>query len=495
MAMSNWRLLASEVDTVGKPSLLVRFEMQATEYSVHVTDLIYLWSETLNRKSIVRRAIDEDTSIDPSEGRDQLNLLLRHLWTGLNGDPDTKLNISSTSDGKGSIRLGMTSVLPPPLTELSWSFQLNLASQTEFSRQVLVPIVGNLFSARKDASSLMSMVRAKDDALSRIKSSLDSGGRSIPELFRAIIPKTSKEAAEEALLQKVPGLVPFDEDDWAEMQSSSPAKDFREICEGAFREGQPELPTEAVHSSQTNEAWWENLGSGVDVVSNVQPSPSKPPLLHQETSSAGFATQDSNVNETTPPSPTPVRQETKEGNDDAEDSDATASTASDLDEDVIKSPPPAPAPMPSPQPPRKLGMFGSKKDTPKPPSPSPAQTPSKHTNSAAPASSPARKSPPRVSAPPSSAPAPSSSTPTKQKGKLGRIGGSQIPASSSSQSKNLSQSHQLTSRSGLGQIDSEDEDGGEDQNEIEAADRRREELKRRLEEKKNAPTKKKPRKF
>ena len=508
--MTNWRLLTSALDSAGKPTLLVRFETHPAGYEVHVTDLVYLWSENLNRKSIIRRALNDDTNIDPSEGPDQLNLLLRHIWYGMNGDPNTTLNVSSRASGKEALELKMKSILPSPLKELCWTFDLQLGSQQEFSREVVMPIIGNLFSARNDAGSLMSIVREKDDALDRIRSSLESAGRSMPELFRGIIPKTSKDTPEEALLKAVPSLEPFDEDSWAEMQASAPAKDFKERCEEAFREGQQELPKD-VDNVRSIEAWWNELGSGVDIEPTIQPSPPKPPPLKQQTSSAGFASQDSPLNETLMPSPNPIPPKPKEDGQEVEDSDATASTASDLETNVRqKSPSPSQqAPVASQNPARKLGMLGGNKrtTTSKSRSPSPNAIPSKRGKSPNLGLAPTQNSPPRQPSaqhqthrsPPTPSPAPeatassSSTAPPKATSKLGRIGGSQPPLS---QPKSLSQSHQLASRSGTShKKDNNGEDGEDTEDELEAADRRREELKRKLEEKRNAPGKKKARKF
>ena len=507
--MTNWRLLTSALGSAGKPTLLIRFETHPAGYEVHVTDLVYLWSETLGRKSIVRRALNDDTNIDPSEGPDQLNLLLRHIWYGVNGDPNTTLNVSSKASGNEALELKMKSILPSPLNELSWTFHLRLGSQQDFSREVLMPIIGNLYAARNDACSLMSIIREKDDALTHIRNSLESAGRSLPELFRGIIPKTSKDAPEEALLKKVPGLEPFDKDSWAETQASAPVKGLRERCEGAFREGQQELP-KADDYIRNNEAWWDDLGSGVDIEPTIQPSPPKPPPLQQQTSSAGFASQNSHLNETPTPSPNTVPPKPAEDGHEVEDSDATASTASDLETNMPQKPlsPPQRAPAASQNPSRKLGMLGGNKKTSitRSPSPSPGAIRSQCEKSPEPRLAPTQKSPPRSSvqnqarpSSPVSAPAPeavtssSSAIPPKATNKLGRIGGSQLSAPSSSQPKSLSQSHQLTSRSGTSHKKADDD--GDTEDELEVADRRREELKRKLEEKRNAPGKKKARKF
>jgi len=71
------------------PALLISEAFTAASYTVHLTDLTYIWSECLDRRDIIRRSRAEDTSIDPSDN-EQLQILL-HAY-------DSRESIAYTRD-------------------------------------------------------------------------------------------------------------------------------------------------------------------------------------------------------------------------------------------------------------------------------------------------------------------------------------------------------------------------------------------------------------
>jgi hypothetical protein len=69
--------------------LLAFTSFSSDSYSVHLTDLINVWEETMEKKPIVKRGLFEDTRIDPSDSPDQLRQILeliRAAFDPLAGD-------------------------------------------------------------------------------------------------------------------------------------------------------------------------------------------------------------------------------------------------------------------------------------------------------------------------------------------------------------------------------------------------------------------------
>ena len=517
--------------------MLVRYDPQPAGYTILVTDLVSLWKESLDRKGIIRRALNEDTPIDPTEGHDQLKLLLRHLENGLQRNPGTSMKVSSKGNRKEEIQLTTTSPSPPPLNALVWTFHLTLASGTDFSKELTIPLMNSLFTARREVAELLSIISQKDEVLGKINSSLESNGRSMTDFFRESLPRGTPDLQRKALLRKLPGLERLDADEWRDKHPFQSSESVESICNELFRPADHDFECGPVKNLPPKEEWWVDLGPGVDI---KFPEPTRAPgalMLHQETSSAGFATQDSPRENGAMPSPPPATKEQRGDNDEIDDSDATASTVSDLD---AAPRPPKASGQSSQQPPRKIGSLGRKTATetrsptppaktskedikspgsgfsadPKPlPRPSiPQETGSKtllssaHSTSPPPnkaknklgrvggkkiSSAPVEESDPEA---PSSSAAATSTSPTKPKKKIGRIGGrTKAPPSPqavdnppvSESTNELPQTTQLPSRSGQSQNHKDDEaEETESEDEIEAANRRRAELKRTLEEKK-----------
>ena len=80
---SSWQLLPLYFDSLKETPLLSRSSFQTQSYDIFVTDLTSVWSESLDRRQIIRRALNEDTSIDPSQDSTQLKILLDKIKAGL----------------------------------------------------------------------------------------------------------------------------------------------------------------------------------------------------------------------------------------------------------------------------------------------------------------------------------------------------------------------------------------------------------------------------
>ena len=424
--MAEWKLLSASLEAAGSPTLLLKHDFKDTSYTVFLTDLTYLWTEDLDRKGIVTRGLNDETSIDPSEGREQLTLLLNHIRGGLDGENKTKFIVSAYGNDKELLDLSITSELPSPLKTLSWKLHFKLASQQEFAQEVLLPILASLSATKTEVSSLLHTIREKDQVISRINNNLSSKGSQLVDLFRELLPsKASKD--ESLLLRKIPGLIPFNDKAWREEHNQAALGSKNELIEQLFR---PSLTyREVSRETISRDPWWEKLDAGVEITSAASPPPKSAALLKRETSTNAFQDFYSDP-EVIPDTQRNVGSRDKRlqkatagaHDSDVESTISTSSTASELEAPIKKA---SRIKSPQPPPPRKIGKIGGSRPEPARPTSPPATTPRKRTKSPEGSSSPIPKELERNqgrSSPPSPS-SPTAPTPAKSKKKIGRIGG------------------------------------------------------------------------
>ncbi|KAI9812971.1 MAG: hypothetical protein M1832_006450 [Thelocarpon impressellum] len=136
---SDWRALPLPQNGDARPSLIVKCRFTKSSYVVHLTDLTRIWSESLDRREIIRRALNEDTSIDPSEDSEQLRILLQKIQGAINGDEGTTLHLDER--GPGEVRLNVQSPLPEPLKPLRWPIHLSTCSPEVLTNELLLPVL------------------------------------------------------------------------------------------------------------------------------------------------------------------------------------------------------------------------------------------------------------------------------------------------------------------------------------------------------------------
>ena len=284
MAMnSGWRLFTSSLKVRGSPTLLVKHETaissngRVLRLKVCITDLTYLWTETLERKELIRKACD--TSIDP----EQLDTLLEYLSKGLNFAPRTTLSLKSER-GRSHLVLHLKVPLPEPLRPLEWDFDLRQASELDFTREFVLPLIGNLYQGQNALLDLEAIIKSKDKAVERISNELEARNIGITGLFdkRFYGDNVAEKHKKGILMNKIPGLKPFDADKWQEERSEQVLPKLKDQTKHLF---EPGLDARAIPNSLTQEAWWEDLGSGIEV---EEPSQISQPVLMRRESTSGF---------------------------------------------------------------------------------------------------------------------------------------------------------------------------------------------------------------
>ena len=222
------------------PPLLVKHDISSSAYDIQITDLTHIWTETLDRRQIIRRALDESTSIDPSEGAGQLMKLLQEIEKALKGQPDTNLNIQHLTQAK-SITLEATVVLPSPFPLLRWNFCLSCASQESLTSNLLLPCLAELLRAKSEVASLLTHIQEKDHVINRLREKLEASGIELIAVFpSAAPPRRSKTNARELVLASVKGLREFNIPDWRHrVRTSVEDSDIEFICGQVFKTGSP----------------------------------------------------------------------------------------------------------------------------------------------------------------------------------------------------------------------------------------------------------------
>ena len=259
-----WAILTSLKSTAKHPPIFVRCEFRSDSYSVFITDLAHVWTESLTRREIIRTALNDNTSIDPSEDSSQLRLLLETISTPLKGESGLTELASSSN---GGVVLRATCKLPAPLHALSWTFHLSLASDYSLRNDVIAPLWLQLYHEDRQISDLAKLLQEKDHVINKLLDQLESLNADISTLFpsTAGLKGTKSSSKREQAGNLVPGLGKFREQEWRDgfskrhpdIPQSKPSHQIALKTDNVscFEEIRKDDKADAIGK------WWEKLGS------------------------------------------------------------------------------------------------------------------------------------------------------------------------------------------------------------------------------------------
>ncbi|KAI1453083.1 XLF-domain-containing protein [Annulohypoxylon moriforme] len=252
------------------PTLIIAPRFASSSYTFYVTDLANIWVERLDRRGILLRSLQENTSIDLSDGDpNQWTVFLSKLNIAL--DPtssehhSTNLSISglpSDSKDKACFALHITCVLPEPLKPLKWPIYLTKCPPVNMSSELVVPLIQTHHVRTLEVQDLITRLKDKDAVITKLVDKLEANQTGLEHVFNSLSGKRkpSRALAEE----KVKGLAPFNETDW---RSGLAAKrqlpqDLSSLIHEGFAEMELDhgINTEISLSDQLND-WWTKLGS------------------------------------------------------------------------------------------------------------------------------------------------------------------------------------------------------------------------------------------
>ncbi|KAJ5661057.1 uncharacterized protein N7484_000429 [Penicillium longicatenatum] len=471
---ATWHILS--LQQTSSPPLLFHYTWTHQGYALYVTDLTSIWTEKLSHREILARAEENNATIDPSEDQEQLDVLLAKLGEALRGEGGSATLRSGSED---SLELSTHSKLPAPLRPLIWTLHLSKESSSSLANHLLLPLLKDEAGWESRQRILLNQLKQKDWALGKLLDRFEGLGVDLGTVFPGAAGLRTKKGSTRTDAGKfVKGLAPFDESAWLResgAESSGLAANILHELGGYSSAEEFRAP---------EDKWWEDL-----------------PKRSEASSQSG--------KRTTTPEETLSRDESIQGSQQDRDLDldqdvpdigageATASN-SEPEADAPQRTPTPTKPTPKPETkesPKKtkvkgrLGLIGGRKKE-KQPSPTPPPP-----------------SPPRAQSP--------MPTPQKQKpkgGKLGTIGGKAKNKSPEASSKPATAAPERTQErsnespdlddpagvvaTGLkeeSQIPSREKKSAEtvpEETEEQKTIRKREELKRQLEEKSKAPKKK-----
>ncbi|KAI0169859.1 XLF-domain-containing protein [Hypoxylon sp. FL1284] len=252
------------------PPLLISPKFAASSYTLHITDLANVWVEKLDRKGILLRSLQEDTSIDLSDGDSkQWDVFLSKLNAAF--DPtspehhSTRLSLTASPPDKaseGGIALHVICVLPEPLKPLRWPVYLTKCPPVGLASEVVLPLIQSQHERNMEAKDLMSRLQEKDAVIARLIDKLEAMHTGLEHVFNSLSGKRkpSRATAEE----KVKGLAAFNESDWRTTRNASRElpRDVPSLIHEVFSESeiQCNAATELGASSQLSD-WWTKLDS------------------------------------------------------------------------------------------------------------------------------------------------------------------------------------------------------------------------------------------
>lgn len=523
----------------GLPVLLVSAEMGNASYTVRVTDMANMWTESLERKAICMRGWSRNTSIDPSDTPENMAKFLTSLKAALDssqpGHEDTSLDLSppTTADtGEDGLTLNVTCALPG-FDPLKWPFYLKKSPPSSIATDLVLPLIQAHYARKRQVESLVQVLGHKDAVLAKLSDKLEAMGTGMEHVFTALSGKrkVTRSVAED----KVKGLAPFDRGQWkAELDDKiKPPDSTGDLVQSVFGDSGLEYGAMMeIDRSPALDNWWHDF-KGTSQLAHRKRTQEAPPTKGEPSTPARSTNagddDDFQVQATPPHLGSGGKRKARSS---APPPDAASSTGGEDGGDSVipDSNPPVAVSASTRQSEAKkatsrLGAIGGRKQPAAPRSPTPeakssgdagARKPADDSETASEASDDATASVPGSSPPPAPKPVPATGV---KKGGLGRIGGA-APKTCSPEAEEPKERADAPAPRKLGVIGNKiggaspaktaREDTGrgrastrkeeacvEETRETsqERADRRREELKRELEKKAAAGPAKKKRRF
>ena len=257
----------------GLPPLLFKFISTSKGYEMYITDLTQLWSEQLSYRQVLKRAEEDDTTIDPSEDAEQYNVLLQKVDEALHGSPESKMALTGGSKAD-SLELSLSTNLPAPLEPLKWRLYLSKEPHTASTNHLLLPLLRAETGRESSQQALLEQLKQKDWVLAKLFDKIEAMGIDLSTVF----PGTSglrgarKETSLAQAAKYIKGVAPFDEKVWLnELHKSSPELD---LASNLITET---LETDASQNlgalNPPPDKWWESLNARGTAA--VTPEPEK----------------------------------------------------------------------------------------------------------------------------------------------------------------------------------------------------------------------------
>ena len=283
MEKSKWMPLELSNSTKNTPKLLVKASFSSKSYQIFVTDLSRIWSEELESRDIIRRAIKDDTAIDPYQNVSQLPILLDKVALSLKGIQGTKRRIVETQTD--ALLLQTTTPLPPPLEALHWNIHLKLLTSDVLKKEFVLPLLASSFIQNQQIADLISHLKDKDNVISKLLDQLESNNVDLSTVFPSVsgVKPAKKATLRQQAARYVSGLGAFDEGQWRVSPRKPETRSvpiFGDLMSGVLSNSDMSV-LETLNVEGTSGSWWTNLEDPSDEASSAK---SGPAILNTETS-------------------------------------------------------------------------------------------------------------------------------------------------------------------------------------------------------------------
>ena len=216
----HWEVIHRKKLSSRSPSLLMKHEVESSSYTIYVTDLVHVWSEHLTAKDIRRRALNSDTSIDPSEDQGQMRRFLQCIDNALEQKPGTSLELDYSLSADNLLLRSHTQ-LPGDLPPLEWTNELCLNATFVLTKEFILPLIYQQHFHQDESASLLQQLKEKDAIIDRLIDSSVSEGTPLSKIFPGAAPSRSemKSDPRQALTRHVRGITKFNEYSWRDNSS------------------------------------------------------------------------------------------------------------------------------------------------------------------------------------------------------------------------------------------------------------------------------------
>lgn len=206
---NDWRA-CSFLGTPDRPWVL-RTAFTADSYHISFTDLDCVWSESLDKQQIFRRAKDVSSEINPEDASSQMRILLEKIEACLNGSVGSASLLEQTEE---TLELVLHIPLPKPLKELAWRLHLYCLPQSGVKAQLIAPLVSLAYIQKQQIEYLTRCLTEKDNAIGKILDKIETLGSDFGTFFpTARLNKRGNQR--EQVVKGIRGLAPFDNATWS----------------------------------------------------------------------------------------------------------------------------------------------------------------------------------------------------------------------------------------------------------------------------------------
>ncbi|KAI1464169.1 XLF-domain-containing protein [Daldinia caldariorum] len=252
------------------PALMISLQYTSSSYTLHVTDLANVWVESLDRKGIILRSLQENTSIDLSDGDpNQWTVFFSKLDAAFDpASPDhhtTSLSLSASTVGTtsgGGLALYVTCVLSEPLNPLKWPVYLTKCPPVGLASELVLPLIQAHHARTLEVRDLITRLKEKDAVITKLVDKLEANKVGLEHVFNSL--STKRKQSRATVEEKVKGLAPFNESDWRSSVTTSRElpRDLPSLIQEVFAETglHSSVNGDISPSSQLND-WWTKLGS------------------------------------------------------------------------------------------------------------------------------------------------------------------------------------------------------------------------------------------